>query len=205
MSESARLACENGRSLRMARWLAPAILGLLGICPALAGVETEVAGVQIAPSVTVAGQELVLNGAGIRKKFFVKVYVGALYLPQRASAVEDVLKMDGPKRVFMHFLYKKVTTEQLVDGWNEGFEDNQTPESLKALDPRLQRFNGMFSDVHKGDEILLDYLPGKGTQVTIRGEGKGLIPGEDFYRALLSVWLGDEPADRGLKKAMLGD
>jgi hypothetical protein len=202
MSEFAGVARASRRNPQRIHWLAPAILGLLGICPALAGAETEVAGVEIASSVTVAGQNLVLNGAGVRKKFFFKIYVGALYLPRRTSAAEEALGMEGPKRVLMHFVYKKVTADQLVDGWNEGFEKNRAPEDLRPL---LERFNAMFGDVRKGDEILLDYLPGKGTQVTIRGENKGLIPGEDFYRALLNIWLGDKPADKGLKKAMLGD
>ena len=63
----------------------------------------------------------------------------------------------------------------------------------------------MFTTVHAGDVILLDYIPGKGTIVNIRGEQQGVIEGEDFYSALLDVWLGDEPADDDLKEAMLGE
>jgi hypothetical protein len=144
-----------------------------------------------------------LNGAGTRKKFFVKVYVGALYLPKKVTSVDAVLNETGPKRVLMHFLYKKVEGYKLADGWTEGFENNSESE-MDKLKARLADFNKLFMDVKKGDVILLDYLPGQGTRVTIKGQEKGTIPGEDFNRALLKVWLGPEPADAGLKGAMLG-
>jgi hypothetical protein len=193
------------RIVRSGRWIGLAAGGLALLIGAAAPAQErlELADVELAPRVRLADTDLVLNGAGIRKKFFVKVYVGALYLPQRASDAAAVLAMQGPKRVLMHFLYKQVEADKLIDGWNEGFEKNQAAGDLERLRPRLARFNALFSDVRAGDEILLDYLPGQGTRVTIRGDDKGLIPGEDFHRALLAVWLGDEPADAGLKKGML--
>ncbi len=165
---------------------------------------TKVAGVNLDDTVQLAagGPKLVLNGAGIRKKFIVKVYVGALYLPKKATTVDAVLNETGPKRVLMHFLYKEVEREKLTDGWKEGFENNSKTE-MTQLRARLDDFNKLFTDVIKGDVILLDYLPGSGTRVTINGQEKGTIAGEDFNRALLKVWLGSEPADSGLKKAML--
>lgn len=165
----------------------------------------KVAGVNLDDSVQLAagGPKLVLNGAGIRKKFFVKVYVGALYLPKKVTSVDAVLNETGPKRVLMHFLYKKVEGYKLADGWTEGFESNSKSE-MGRLKARLDDFNKLFTDVKKGDVILLDYLPGQGTRVTIKGQEKGTIPGEDFNRALLKVWLGPKPADSGLKGAMLG-
>jgi hypothetical protein len=30
------------------------------------------------------------------------------------------------------------------------------------------------------------------------------IAGDEFYRALMKIWLGDKPVDRSLKAAMLG-
>ncbi len=50
------------------------------------------------------------------KKFFVKVYVGALYLPKIMTSVDAVLDETGPKCVLMHFLYKKVEGYKLADG-----------------------------------------------------------------------------------------
>lgn len=150
-----------------------------------------------------AGTKISLNGIGMRTKFVFDIYVGALYLESKVQTLDDILSLNGPKRVFMHFVYDEVTVEKLVAGWNEGFEDNLSEQQLAELAVRIKTFNAMFDTVYAGDEVLLDYLPGQGTRVTIKGVIKGIIEGEDFNHALLNIWLGDEPADAGLKEAML--
>jgi hypothetical protein len=41
--------------------------------------------------------------------------------------------------------------------------------------------------------------------VLVDGAPKGKpIAGDDFYRGLLRIWLGDKPVDADLKKGMLG-
>ncbi len=166
----------------------------------------ELAGVQLQEQVELPGAETILqlNGAGIRYKFFFKVYVGALYLPVKMRSAEQVLSTDQPARVLMHIVYDEVPLEKLTAAWNEGFSGNVPADRLASLKSRLNTFNNMFSDLHAGDVVLLDYMPGQGTRVTIRGEDRGLIEGADFNRALLSVWLGDEPVTDELKDAMLG-
>jgi hypothetical protein len=173
------------------------------------GVQTvsarEIAGVNLPETVSINNTNLVLNGAGIRKKFFFKIYVGALYLNAKRTTVEQILSDPGAKRIVMSFLYKEVSDEKLVEGWNEGFEANSSAGELKALKDRINQFNALFVTVRKGDVIQLDYLPDQGTQVWIKGKLKGTIAGEDFSRALLKIWLGPEPADAGLKDALLGN
>lgn len=176
------------------------LVGLLLVGPVGAA---EVEGVNVSESVEVGGSKLLLNGAGVRTKFFFDIYVGALYLTRNTRKAEEAIDMDGPKRVAMHILYGEVGKEKLVHGWKEGFMKNQPRKVMLSLNERLDRFNAMFSDVKKGDIILLDYMPDKGTSVTIRGERKGVIPGKDFNDALLAVWLGRKPADGDLKEAML--
>ena len=179
------------------------VFGLLIVVQA-AGAR-EIAGVSVPGSVTIKNKALVLNGAGIRKKLFVKVYVGALYLTVKRTTVGEILADPGAKRIALSFLYKEVTAEKLVDGWNEGFAGNNTAEELKVLQDRINQFNSFFTTVRKGDEIRLDYMPREGTRVWINDTLKGTVPGEDFSRALLKIWLGPKPADAGLKEAMLGN
>ena len=164
-----------------------------------------VAGVSVTDRVTLgtAGPELVLNGAGIRKKLFIKVYVGALYLPEKTTDPAKILAAVGAKRVTMHFLYREVSRKKIVDAWSEGFSRNLSAGEFKAVESRLLRFNDLFRTMVRGDVITLDYLPSAGTEVRINGKHMGTIEGADFYRALLGVWLGENPADDGLKKAML--
>ncbi len=193
-----------------ARWRAWATIAgatLVAAAMLLAGSRAhalEVAGVEVPETATVSGAALELNGAGIRKKFFVKVYVGALYLPRKMTSVEQILDAPGPNRVSMHFLYSKISHEKLVDGWNEGFEANQSEAMLATLKDRIDAFNALFPDVKEGDEIILDYSPDAGTGVGVNGKPAGTVPGADFNRAVLAIWLGKHPASKGLKKAMLG-
>ncbi len=151
-----------------------------------------------------SGVTLQMNGAGIRKKFFFSIYVAALYLPEKTGDAEKIIKEDVAKRVLMHIVYSKVDKEKLRSGWKDGFSNNRSADEMKALRERLENFNAMFETLHKGDVVLLDYLPGLGTRVTIRGEQKGTIPGADFNQALMSVWLGGSPVTSSLKSALLG-
>ncbi len=167
----------------------------------------EVAGVKLPNTIMLpeAGTELMLNGAGVRKKFFFKIYVGALYTTVKAASTTAVLNLTGPNRVAMYILYDEVGKQKLIDGWNDGFANNHNDEQMAALQSRLNDFNALFETVKEGETILLDYVPGKGTTVTINDETQGQIPGKDFNDALLRVWLGDDPADQNLKDGMLGN
>jgi hypothetical protein len=145
-----------------------------------------------------------LNGVGYRKKFFVKVYIGALYTERLARSRDEVIGLNGPKRVWIHVVREEVSREKLVNAWNEGFEANLSEDHLDKLQPQINKFNAMFPAVKEGDVIYLDYIPGTGTRVTINDEQKGVIAGRDFNNAMLDIWLGEKPADSSLKKAMLG-
>ena len=165
----------------------------------------ELAGVFVDDTVELDGQTLVLNGLGLREKLWVDVYVGSLYLTTRSDDVAEVLSRPGPWRVQLDFVYKEVSNDKLLEAWREGFEKNQDAETLQALRERIDEFYGYFtSSAVAGDRYLFDYLPSQGTRIARNGELLGVIPGEDFKDALLEIWLGNYPADKGLKKGMLG-
>lgn len=163
--------------------------------------------VEIPDSITLEGtqQSLQLNGFGYRTKFVFKVYVAGLYTAEKADSRDAVVNQAGPKRVLMHMVYDEVSADKMASAWRDGFENNQSEEKQAELNDRLEKLVSMFDTLREGDVIHLDYLPGKGTRVTIRGEHKGDIAGDDFYAALLDVWLGDDPADDDLKDALLGE
>ena len=148
--------------------------------------------------------KLSLNGAGIRSKFIFDIYAGALYLEKKYNKPADIYKAHGEKRISMHFLYNEVSKEKLVAGWNDGFKNNHTSDELLKLKSRIKQFNDLFITVKKGDVINLNYIPTTGTQVVINGKTRGLVEGDDFFTALLKIWLGNKPADSNLKEAMLG-
>jgi hypothetical protein len=164
----------------------------------------EIAGVMVQETLqTEDGIVLHLNGAGIRSKFFFDIYIAELYMEHPSNMAGEVIKAAGHKRMVMHFLYDEVGKDKLIEGWDEGFAGNSKADEVAKLQDRINQFNGMFVDVKKGDIILLDFNPEKGTAVTIAGQEKGVIPGKDFNDALLKIWLGDKPVTKGLKEKLL--
>jgi hypothetical protein len=183
-----------------------------GLCAALVllpllALGAEVAGVKVPDTATVAGQELRLNGAGLRQRAFFKIYVAGLYLTSRQSAPAQALASPGPKRISM-ILMRDITAEQLIEALHNGVRHNHTAAELEKLRPGIESLDRVMNEIgsaKNGSVITMDFVPATGTQVALNGTTRGApIPGEDFYRALMKIWLGDDPADEGLKKALLG-
>jgi len=178
----------------------------LMLCTQLA-LAAEIAGVKVDERVKLGSSELQLNGAGVRTKAFFKVYVAGLYLPEKKTTVVDVLALPGAKRVSMRMM-RELSAKQLTDALDEGIRDNTPSAEQEALKDRLAELTATMSALQsakEGDVIALDWVPESGTRVMLNGEAKGkAIAGEDFYRALLRIWLGDNPVSGSLKKALLG-
>jgi len=148
---------------------------------------------------------LVLNGAGLREKFFLDIYIGALYLPAKTPDASAILSDTGPASVLMHILYGEVSMKKINDGWKDGLEANLSDKEMQAIKPDLEKFNSLFQTLHKGDVLRIDYIPGSGTEVRINGEWRGAVAGNGFYRSLLKIWIGSHPVTDSLKQGMLGN
>jgi hypothetical protein len=174
----------------------------LSFCLAAPVLATEVAGVKVPDAATVGGAPLVLNGAGLRKKFIIKVYVGALYLAQKSGDPAAILAADAPWKVSMFFL-RDVGHEKMVDAFKEGFQNN-SPGQLPQHLADLKKFEAVLQDLKEGQELAVAYAPGEGTTITTPSGAAATVPGLGFGTALLRNWLGQKPADAGLKQGMLG-
>ncbi len=178
----------------------------LGLAQGAAALELEGVKVPARARVADGGAELALNGAGVRTRFFFRVYVGALYLAKKTTAANAVINDSGAKRIALHML-RELSSEQFVSALEDGLKNNHSAEQLARLDPSVKQLRTIFDAVkvaRAGDVINIDYLPGTGTRIVINGALKGTIAGEDFNRALLRIWLGENPADSDLKTGMLG-
>jgi hypothetical protein len=168
------------------------------------GFTAEVAGVKLPDE----DQKLVLNGAGLRKRAFFQVYVIGLYLPETKNAAADAIGAVGPKRIAIHML-RDVDADQFSGALTDGMKDNVSEAEMKVLDARVKQLVALMAsmkEAKKGMRITLDWVPASGTQLTVDAKASGVpIPGEDFYRALLKIWLGDNPVQADLKKALLGE
>lgn len=176
------------------------------VSPHTAAQELQVAGVAVAEHTLFAGKKLQLNGTGVRWLFGFRVYVASLYLPEPAREAVQVLARDAPRRLQVTLL-RDTSTEQNLDALRDGLIDNNSASELEAIKSEVARFLGLIQQVHEvpaGTVIQLDYLPGKGTQVRIGSRDLGFVPGERFNRALLKIWLGDNPIQLSLKRALLG-
>jgi hypothetical protein len=164
----------------------------------------QIEGISLPDTIQLEGKTLQLNGAGIRTRFFFDIYVGGFYLQQPTASAKAAIIDPGPKRVTMNILFSELERDKLIHGWQRGFEKNQPAERMKLLQPRLDRFNALFTDARRGDSITFDLFRDGTTHVRFNGKEWGVINGVDFQQALLAVWLGIKPADGGLKQAMLG-
>jgi hypothetical protein len=177
---------------------------VLAIMPAAVN-ATHLSGIDIPEHIEIAPHlKLRLNGAGIRTKFIYDIYVAALYLEQTTSDRNEILQATGAKRIALHFVYGEVRAEKLVEGWNDGFRLNNNHVQLGRLQQRLDRSIAYFETMHSGDTIYLDYLPDIGTRLSVNGNIKGIIEGDDFFQAALKVWIGEYPAQEQLKNNLLG-
>jgi hypothetical protein len=162
-------------------------------------------GVMIPDSLTLMGETspLVLNGAGYRKKFFIKVYIGALYLAQATQQAEAVLDA-ATARVMRLFFLRDVSQDQFVTAWNDGIAPNHSAAEMQALRARVEQLNDLIGSVRQGDVLRIEMRPNGATEVWVNDKLRGGIGGADFQRALLTAWVGAKPADANLKRAVLG-
>lgn len=178
------------------------LAGTLALTAVTASAAT-VAGVKIEDTSSVAGQNLVLNGAALRKKFVVKVYVGALYLPSKQTNAAAILAADAPRRQVMHFLYD-VDKGKMSEAWEEGLEDN-TPNASAEVKTAFKTLSTWMEDMKEGQRIVLTYAPGTGTTVEVNGKNKGTLGGKAVADAILNTWIGPKPGPGGdFKKGVLG-
>ncbi len=183
-------------------------LGMLLLPTAWSQAATvDVGGVKLEDRVSVAGSNLQLNGAGVRYKAVFKVYTAGLYLTEKVSTPEAVMAAPGPKRMTITML-RDIDSSELGKLFSRGMEDNMDRRAFSRLIPGVLRMSQVFSD-HKrlaaGETFVLDWIPGTGTILTVKGkvEGDPFVEPE-FFNALMRIWLGAKPADWQLKDALLG-
>ena len=183
-----------------ARWIGACALALA----ATGALAMELAGVKLDERTSVAGKELVLNGAGLRTRAIFKVYVAGLYLPAKTTDAAAALAAPA-RRIELHLL-RSLSADQLLDALNDGLRENNSEADLAAIKAQVNELAGImkgFRQVKEGDVVALEYADGA-TRVLQGGEVRGSIGGEAFNRALMKVWLGERPVQSDLKKALLG-
>jgi long-chain acyl-CoA synthetase len=172
---------------------------------ASSGSALEVSGVKFDDKINVAGVPLVFNGAGLRTKMMLKIYVVGLYVPAPTTSADAVIGSTQPRRVRL-VLKRSLGAGTIWDAFDEGIQANNSPAELAALKPKLVQVENLFrelGEVAEGDAIDIDFTADGATIVHYKGQPKGSIAGTDLQRALLKIWLGPKPVQEDVKEALL--
>jgi predicted small secreted protein len=164
----------------------------------------EISGITMPEALQADGAALVLNGAGVRTKFFMDLYVGGLYLKQTQGDAEKIIAADDPMAIRLHIISSLITSEKMEAATREGFV-NATGGAAVPLAERIESFIAVFREkINKEDVYEFVYAPGAGTKISKNGKLKTTIQGLDFKKALFGIWLCAKPAQQSLKEQMLG-
>ena len=173
----------------------------------LLAATVEMNNVKLEDNAEVRGSKLLLNGAGTRYKGPFKVYVAGLYLGKKASTLDDVVNQPGPKRISITMV-RDIDAAELGKLLTRGMQDNMAPGEMSKVVPGLVRMSQVFSDYKNlvvGDNFTIEWVPGSGSVITVKGKVQGEPFKEpEFFKALMSIWLGPVPADFKLKDGLLG-
>jgi hypothetical protein len=187
------------------RWLVAMATALVSLGGAAQAVEVE--GVKFEPTAQVGGAALQLNGAGVRTRVFFKVYAAGLYVPQKANTAAALLAQKGPRRVAITML-RNVDADTFANALNDGLRANHSEAQITGFKAQIDTLTANLKaagEAKKGDQIQFEFVPEAGTRVVVNGQPRGnAIPGEDFFTAVLRVWIGDKPVDGELKKGLVG-
>ena len=165
----------------------------------------EIAGINFPDVYEISQTKLILNGVGIRTKFFLQLYVGGLYLEQKNSQPEQIILADSPMAIRLHIVSSMITSKKMEAATREGFE-KATDNNISPIKSQIEQFISVFKEeIQENDIYDLVYSADKSVTVYKNGKVHSSIVGLDFKQALFGIWLCDNPAQENLKTEMLGE
>ena len=148
-----------------------------------------------------AGEALNLNGKGIRTKAIFSLYTAGLYLQAKSTDAAAILAADTPSAVRLEITSSMITSEKMEEAVREGFKKST---SDPAIQPRIEQLIGVFKEeIKEGDVYDFVYKPAN-VMILKNGKQSARIAGNDFKQAFFGIWLGENPVQASLKKALLG-
>jgi hypothetical protein len=168
------------------------------------GNAEEIGGINMPESLKTGQSTLMLNGAGVREKFFLDLYVGGLYLKEKSADPGAIIEADEPMAIRLHIISSLITSKKMEKATREGFK-NATGGNIEPIKVQVEEFISVFKEeIKEGDIYDLIYVPGKGVEVSKNNHHRSTIKGLPFKKAMFGIWLSDKPAQKSLKMAMLG-
>ena len=165
----------------MLRRYLPSVIALM---VATAAFAVDIEGVRIDNKASVGGQDLVLNGAGVRKRAIFKLYVGSLYVPTKSRSMQEVLA-SGPRRIQLNIL-RNLSADQLIGAVADGLKQNLAPGEMEAVAIPLGELAAImksFGEAKEGSVVTLDFVDG-GTKISLNGAPQGTVDGRRIQRGV---------------------
>ena len=192
--------------VELSKYLYAVFLLSITLLATAAQAETRVVGgIELAEKIDVSNKVMTLNGAGVRSKFFIDLYVGSLFLSTASSAAAEIIAADSPMMIQLDIISERITSENMTEAILEGFE-NSTGDNTQPIQAEIDEFMAVFSEaIHIGDRFQLIHLPDQGMEINKNEKQIAQMPKNmAFKQALFGIWLSDKPAQSSLKKGMLG-
>jgi colicin import membrane protein len=151
------------------------------------------------------GSDVVLNGVGEARELTGSLYLGALYLEHRSSNPDVIATSVWSKRISMRISADKLYGRRLGQLWRERIAINSDRKLVTELGKEVMQFVDALKDTFvKGDEIAIDFLPEKGTSISVNGTEIARIKKPQLYELLVQAWVGEKPPTAQFKVGVLG-
>lgn len=180
------------------------VAGLMMAFLATQASAANIAGVNMPDQLQYGGKTMVLNGAGIRKKFLMSMYVGGLYLTSKNKDGDAIMKADEPMSIRLAITSSLISPAKMKSTTLGGFQramGGDTSSLKKEIDQLMNSFD---KGVGKGDIYELTNVPGSGVHVLRNGKLVETIRSQPFKQTLFGIWLSKTPVHAGLRAQLLG-
>ena len=175
---------------------------LLVLSPAHA---RETNGIDFPDQLSLGNRTLVLNGTATREVFGIHVYAAGLYVSKSTGDAGEIMnRNDDPKRLRIVML-RDVGEDKFASAARDNIARNFSDAEKTRFSGDFDTFFKCFAngkDLVKGSEVIIDFLPNEGTVVRVGAHKLAVIPGKDFYHALLRLWIG-KPLQTSMKTGLL--
>lgn len=165
--------------------------------------QTKVGNATLPQKLSVENQELVLNGAGLREKYWFDLYACGLYLENKSSNAQQIVTDDKPMVIYIEILSSLLSKKKLVGAFKDGIKKTNSEETVAKINTDLNTFLSFIGEIVVGDKYYISYTPNQGTALYINNSKKGTIKGHLFKSAIYNIWLAQTPVDKGLKNNLL--
>lgn len=172
-----------------------AIVSVLALGAAPASHAAEVAGVLLPATETVGGTRLELKACAAREELWTNLYAVSFYLPSGTGVAQGV-SGNTAKLVRLDVTYDGQVPDGLPSTWKEQLQQHVSQEFLRTM-------QGLYNNLKGGDTVLVSFLPGSGTTVSVNGQQVSTSPGDDALNAMMRLWVGQNPVSGSMKRLLL--